>query len=340
MFVKKLAYGILLTGIVVVSAPAENSGASKEAPVAKEHSKKDKRGPAVLWRDPTDISSRNLFYGPGGKEHRPHAPFVFVKEDLDGTNPKFVVRDQDGVKWKVKMGNEAKPETAATRIAWAVGYYTDEDYFLPQIQVQNMPDRLHRGQSLVGPGGSVANVRLKRDEAKKSSTWQWRDSPFAGTRELNGLRVVMALINNWDLKDENNAVRNEGGESIYMVSDLGASFGSASRTWPKEKSKGDLHSYERSKFLQKSGAEGVNFRTPARPSFVYLVNPREYFQRVHMEWIGRRIPRADTKWMGDLLSRLSSDQIRDAFRAAGYSAAEVEGFAAVLEKRIKMLTDL
>src|SRR5262249_23312323 len=41
-------------------------------------------GPAVLWREPTDIASRNLFYGIGGKEHAPHGAFSFVKEDLDG----------------------------------------------------------------------------------------------------------------------------------------------------------------------------------------------------------------------------------------------------------------
>ena len=31
---------------------------------------------AVMWRDPTDLNSRNLFYGPGGKEHEPQAPFI------------------------------------------------------------------------------------------------------------------------------------------------------------------------------------------------------------------------------------------------------------------------
>ena len=35
-------------------------------------------------------------------------------------NPKFNVVDEDGVKWGVKFGNEAKPETAATRLVWAV----------------------------------------------------------------------------------------------------------------------------------------------------------------------------------------------------------------------------
>ena len=54
------------------------------------------------------------------------------------------------------------------------------------------------------------NVRLKRTEdEKKIGTWRWRNNPFAGTRELDGLRVMMAVINNWDLKDKNNAIRDE-----------------------------------------------------------------------------------------------------------------------------------
>jgi hypothetical protein len=329
MFVKKLAHGVFLTLAmclpVAASANAEMIAGAKTI---------------ELWKEPKDISARNLYYGPGGKAHQPHGNFVFVKEDLDGTNPKFVVRDQDGVKWKVKMGNEARPETVATRIAWAVGYYTNEDYFVPRLLVTGMPAHLHRGQNLVSRDGSVYGVRLKREEVKKAGAWEWRQSPFSGTRELNGLRVVMALMNNWDLKDENNAVYQEGSKSIYAVSDLGASFGSASRTWPKSKSKGDLESYERSKFVDKVSDGEVKFRTPARPSLIYILNPKEYFQRVHMEWIGRGIPREDVRWMGQLLSRLSTAQLRDAFRAGGYSPVEVEGFVAIMEKRIRLLTDL
>ena len=81
--------------------------------------------PAVLWRDPGDIATRNLFYGPGGAKDQPQGPYTFIKEDLDGSNPKFVVKDSNGVKWKVKLGLEARPETVATRLVWAVGYFVE-----------------------------------------------------------------------------------------------------------------------------------------------------------------------------------------------------------------------
>ena len=96
----------------------------------------------------------------------------FIKEDLNGTNPKFDVRDEDGVKWRVKLDAEARPEVVATRLVWAVGYSANEDYFLPELRVQEMPSRLHRGQNLVAPDGSMRNVRLKRHvkDEKKSAT--------------------------------------------------------------------------------------------------------------------------------------------------------------------------
>jgi hypothetical protein len=296
--------------------------------------------PAALWKDPADIATRDLFNGPGGPDHVPHGTVKFEKEDLDGTNPKFVVKDQDGVKWKVKLGIEARPETVASRIVWAVGYHTNEDYFVSDLQVKGMPARLHRGQKLVDADGTVHNVRLKREDEKKISTWAWRDDPFTNTREFNGLRTLMAVINNWDLKDGNNAIYEEGGERIFAIGDLGASFGCAGRCWPRSRAKGDLEKYSQSRFIRRLTAETVSFQTPARPRYLYAVNPKEYLSRIHLQWIGRNIPRADAKWMGSMLARLSPQQIHDAFRAAGYSPQEVDDFSKILTDRISALTDL
>jgi hypothetical protein len=337
MCVRKSAFALLFFVWYV------NLGAASD--VKEKHGYREEiaiSGPAVMWTNPSDIESRDLFYGPGGRGHVPSGTFTFVKEDLEGTNPKFVVKDQDGVKWKVKLGNEARPETVASRIVWAVGYHANEDYFVPNLQVHGMPARLHRGQKLVDPDGSVHNVRLKRESAdeKKIGNWRWRNDAFTGTRELNGLRTLMAVLNNWDLKDENNAIYQEGGDRIFTVSDLGASFGCAGRCWPRERAKGDLENYMRSLFIRRVTADSVTFQTPARPRYVYLVNLKEYLSRVRLEWIGKDVPRADAKWMGTLLARLSAQQIHDAFRAAGYSQQEVDEFSNVVAHRIAALTDL
>ena len=80
---------------------------------------------------------------------------AFIDEDHAGTNPKFYVRDQDGTKWTAKMGVEAKPETAAAHLLWAVGYFTDEDYFVSRLGVEGLPAQLQRGQNLIGRDGMI-----------------------------------------------------------------------------------------------------------------------------------------------------------------------------------------
>jgi hypothetical protein len=306
----------------------------------------------VLWADPQDISSRSLFYGPGGMDDQPpQGRYTFVEEDLGGTNPKIVVKDQNGVKWTVKLGAEAKPEIAATRLTWGIGYFATEDYFLHDLKVDGLPAHLHRGQRMVAADGTMHGVRLKRHlpDEKKIANWEWKENAFSGTRELNGLRVLMAVINNWDLTDENTGIFLEKGndglgpesaEQIYMVSDVGSTFGSGRLSWPLRIGRGDLRAYRHSKFITKMTPEYVDFFVPTRPAWLYLATPPEFISKLHLRWIGRRVPRGDAKWLGQQLGRLSPDQIRDAFRAAGYSPAEVEGFADAIQVRISALQEL
>jgi hypothetical protein len=196
--------------------------------------------------------------------------------------------------------------------------------------------RLRRGQHLIAPDGSMRNARFERHpgDAKKVDHWRWREHPLAGTRELNGLRVMMALINNWDLKDKNTAVYATKGRSqrIDAVSDLGASFGSTRLTIPNRTS--HLDTYVGSNFITKVTPDYIDFSTPGRPALITVFNVPYFIDHIRMRSIGKRIPREDARWIAQLLARLSHRQIRSAFEAAGYSPAEVEGFAAVIETRI------
>ena len=159
----------------------------------------------------------------------------------------------------------------------------------------------------------MRNVRLKREEGeKKVGIWRWRDNPFVGTRELDGLRVMMAVINNWDLKDENNAIRDEEAQgrtatsAMYEVSDLGASFGTTGRGLSHTKSKGNLRSYTPGpSSSRKSGPiSSISTCRAGRPCWLCLT-PHEFFSRMGLRWIGRDIPRQNARWMGDLLGELS-----------------------------------
>src|SRR5690349_22689528 len=58
---------------------------------------------AVLWRQPQNIAALDVFHGVGGKQNQPPKVVSFVKEDSGGSNPKFIVQDSLGRKWKVKL---------------------------------------------------------------------------------------------------------------------------------------------------------------------------------------------------------------------------------------------
>lgn len=345
---RRQLWSFVLGTALVLAFPASISAQKEETHETKKSSKANKTVQAtdlsgIIWKDPGDISSLDLTYGAGGKGHAPKedGTYKFTKEDLHGTSPKFYVEDSEGITWLVKLGEEAKPETVATRFVWAMGYFADQDYFLSTIHVSDIP-RLKRPSKSIGAEGTVTNVRLKRKikGEKHIANWSWFKNPFVGTKELNGLRVMMALINNWDLTVVNSKVyREEDGEVRYVVSDLGASFGKTGG--PSSRSKGVLKDYREAKFIEHADAKYVDFMMATRPFLLTApVNPSNFEKRSHIEDVARHIPRSDVEWIGQQLARLTPQQIRDAFRSAGYSSEEVEGYARAIEGRIANLNSL
>src|SRR5262249_45438030 len=133
------------------SAPAAQTELDQESqdkePAAHKKNGKDKGAafqdlPAVLWKDPGAIESLDLFNGIGGAENvpDPSTKFTFVERDKKGTQKKVIVKDEKGQEWIIKYGSEARPETAATRIVWAMGYHTDQDYFVPRVHIEGIKD--------------------------------------------------------------------------------------------------------------------------------------------------------------------------------------------------------
>ena len=126
----------------------------------KDKKKKSDRSQPVLWRDPGDIRLRNLRYGPGSARLAPVPPFRFLNEDKSGVSPKVDVRDARGVKWAVKLGEEAQSETVATRLVWAPGYFVEEAYYYPRVRISNLP-RLSRGRKFVESRSFVRGARFE-----------------------------------------------------------------------------------------------------------------------------------------------------------------------------------
>ena len=306
--VDKLILAFLLTLVLSASAPV-TAKSKKEKPAVGS-------APAVLWREPVDIESRDLFFGSGGKEHLPAKKLVYIRENLNGINPKFDVRDSAGTRWGVKMGEEAKPETAAARLVWAVGYFTADYYYLPELTLSGMPP-LHRGKELISKDGVIKGVRLKRHPkgAQKIGFWHWDNNPFAGSREMDGLRIMMELICNTDLKLEHRVIYDvHHEEQRYYIIDLGGSFGKAGLGW--NRTKGVLKDYASKPLVRRDHGEYLDFY---------------YF---------KHIPREHAKWIGSYLARLSDVQIKDAFLAAGYSPEEADGFSRCVRQKINELVHL
>jgi hypothetical protein len=221
---------------------------------------------------------------------------------------------------------------------WAAGYFVDEDYYRPRIQVQGMKP-LSRGREYVSGGGLVREVRLERYGAgKKSKNWNWFHNPFVGTREFNGLRVMMALINNWDLKEVNNDTFDMSGKPRYEVADLGASFGRTGNNFGR--SRGVMKDYAEAKFINKVTPGYVDFVMHSRPFFLTIFYFPNYISRTRMESVAKHIPIADARWLGNRLGRFSPEQIRDCFRTAGFSPEEIEGYTRVVMQRIEALKKL
>ena len=145
---------------------------------------------ASLWRDPGNISAQDLLYGEAGKDGQPVPPFKFIAEDTNGTNPKFDIQDANGKKWRVKLGEEARPEVVASRLLWAVGYYVNDDFLLHIATIQGLD--IKRGANHVHNGSQVIDARFERkpDQSTKLATWEWKSNPFTSETVSTALRAA------------------------------------------------------------------------------------------------------------------------------------------------------
>lgn len=297
------------------------------ASLAQEKEKAQPEGKPVLWKDPGDLNSRDLLAGPGGEEMKPDlSNLTFVSEDASGFSYGMRVKDGAGKTWVIKLGKEAQPETAASRLLWAIGYPTEIHYLFPCVHVKGAsPSK--SVQRCEGDGFANARFEARPEGIKRLNEWSWASNPFTGTRELKGLILMMALINNWDLKDSNNKViyvpaSLTGGEDElqYILSDLGATFGktgsflSRNRNNPKD--------YAKTKFIT-----GVKINTL---QINYGGKNKGLMDGITVE---------DAKWLGGLLSKLSDKQLQDAFRAGNFSSDEVQLLAQAVRQRIGQLNN-
>jgi len=272
-------------------------------------------GTPILWQEPVDITTRDLYLGPGGEGMKPDLRQVtFVEEKSGGYSKKYEVRDGAGRRWIAKIGKEAQSDTTANRLLWAVGYVTEIAYLAPRVEIQGK--------------GSFENVRFEArpENLKRIGDWKWKENPFIGTREFQGLKVMMLLLNNWDIKDANNEIilqrDDQNGVTLsYIISDLGASLGKTGGFISSSRNKPD--DFVKTAFVEKVKNGRVDFN--------YGGKSKSLFEDITVD---------QARWMGTLLSRLSDQQIRDAFRAANYTPEEIAAYSQALKERIQQLMNV
>lgn len=314
-----LAGLILLLSLTVVFAQKQNPGDKKVAVPAD--------ATAVLWREPASIPSQDLFLGPGGDAMKPDLSEVtFTKDGGEGYSVKWDVRDGAGRKWVVKVGNEARPETVAVRLLWAVGYATEINYLVPCVHIKGAPKPRKNVDRCEGDGFADVRFEARPENVKRLDTWEWKKNPFAGTKELNGLAVMMALLNNWDLKNENNKIlllkRDDGASELqYIISDLGATFGKTGG--PISHSRNEPEKYVKTKFVEQVKGNRVEFAFSGKQS--------DLLDQVSV---------AQAKWIGGLLAQLSDQQLQDAFRAGNFTPDEIQMLTQAVRARIEQLVNL
>ena len=275
----------------------------------------DRKVLAQLWEAPTNLEQRDLFFGSGGEKNAPdpNELYKFKSEKAVGTQPGYDVEDSQGREWSVKLGEEARPEVAVSRLVWAIGYRQPSVYYLPRWTL------VRDGKRTVQSG-----ARFRLDDTKNLGEWSWRKNPFLHSQQIAGLYVLMVMVNNWDVKSQQNALyeykakaEHEGPREQYMVKDLGASLGRSA--WPVGGSKADPRGFEDEPFIERVEGNRVHFG----------------YQGSWLEpQLLRSITPADVRWTSNLLSRLTPKQWSDAFRAAGFPQAEANRYIRRMQEKI------
>ena len=304
----RAAVTVLISGVLLASA----CGGKTIRPVAVPPTPEEM---AQFWVEPADLASRDLFWGPGGKENAPPPDEKWQFEERDnkalGFSPGFDVKDSRGIEWSVKQGPEAQSEIVASRLFWALGYHQPPTYYVRQWTMH--------GEKWAGPK-DAARFRPNLPWMKRGGDWSWHEGPFTGTQPWRGALVMMALLGNSDLKPSQNTIYElreprEGAKRWYVMRDVGQALGETGMIWPK---RNDIDKWEKEAFI-----EGV--REDGTVRFNYSGLWKELFRDLRPE---------DVRWTAERLARISDRQLEDAFRAAEYEPELAQRFIRRLKQKI------
>lgn len=268
---------------------------------------------AQLWIRPEP--GRDLFAGVGGKALAPDpkATYTVIEIKRGGFSSGYTVMGPGDREWSAKFPPEANTEVTASRIHWGIGYHQPPIYLLSHWTAEKA----------TSPNPQLpARFREKKPDLNgldAGDSWSYYQNPFVGTRQLNGLLALQAMLGNSDLKAAQNVIYKldkefENATRWYVARDLGQTFG---RTGVLDAPRGDIEVFEKTPFIR--GVEDGTVR------FDYRGRHKALFQN---------ITPADVRWLCERLNQLTDEQWNDAFRAGGFGKPVADRFVRRMKQKI------
>lgn len=291
-----------------------------------------------IWREPTAADLSDLRFGPGGEDSRPVPPFRFVEEQAAGSWPCISVRDGNDRLWRVKWGDEAKPEAFCARFAWALGYFAEVTHYVASGRIDGVTE-LTRARECVAEDGTFEHGRFELEDRSvrmlfDEHSWSWDDNPFVGTRQLGGLKIVNMILSNWDTKDRRDVSRGSNTaifehrvsrwrfEARYLISDWGGALGRWGAT-VVSRGRWDIDGFE---------AQTPGFVTGVEDGLVGFA-----YQGQRTPEITRGITVDAVAWFYAYAERLTERALQDGLKASGATDDEATRFARALRDRIRQI---
>jgi hypothetical protein len=234
---------------------------------------------------------------------------------------------------KVKFGaddNEVYAEVVATRLMWALGYYADS-WFPVRVECQNCPENPVSGSGdkqtrTFDPATIVRKFPGHKmyEVGKEEEGWSWKELDSANGRptyERDGLKLLAAFMKHSDNKPPQQRLACDKvhvdqtkqpftttcDNSVMLVQDVGATFGSGGWFTSNSGAKINLHNWSSTKLWNKVGTDGAPQQCQAvlRKSLT-----------AHDGLSDPMISEEGRRFDAGLLCQLSDQQIQELFQAS------------------------
>ena len=281
---------------------------------------------AQVWKA-TDVGSMNLQAGPQGpfafKPHETVACDFVQRPHGAGSTPKFACATASGHELKVRYGKtngEVYAQVAATRLMWALGFWSDRMYPVRVACTGCVPDPFKTRHAAAR--GTVttfdpATIDVKADgetvETKPDEGWSWNEldqvdekaggAPRAQRDALTLLAVLMQHSSNKAINQRIVCLdAPRCSQTVMMIGDVGKTFG-------------------RANVLNNDRVAAVNFKEWSQePIWRGSTGCVGNLSRSLSGTLGNpRIGEAGRKFLADLLVQLSDAQLHDLFDVSRFT---------------------